>query len=119
MFAKIVPYLLAGALGIGLMSPSVAAVTPDQRDGVKVVVDEVSLGLAPLIVKAIFDILVQLNKDEGLTLLIVEQDALRRAVEVIELALRDHPRRRAVHQRDVDILGRRLAIGDHVQCLAP
>ncbi len=37
--------------------------------------DEPSLGLAPLIVKAIFDIIAQLNRDEGLTVLLIEQNA--------------------------------------------
>jgi branched-chain amino acid transport system ATP-binding protein len=37
--------------------------------------DEPSLGLAPLIVKHIFDILEKLNRDEGLTLFLVEQNA--------------------------------------------
>jgi len=37
--------------------------------------DEPSLGLAPLIVKHIFDVLETLNRDEGLTLFLVEQNA--------------------------------------------
>jgi branched-chain amino acid transport system ATP-binding protein len=37
--------------------------------------DEPSLGLAPLIVKQIFDVLRKLNRDEGLTLFLVEQNA--------------------------------------------
>ena len=37
--------------------------------------DEPSLGLAPLIVKRIFDTLAQLNREEGLTILLVEQNA--------------------------------------------
>jgi branched-chain amino acid transport system ATP-binding protein len=37
--------------------------------------DEPSLGLAPLIVREIFDVLERLNRDEGLTVLVVEQDA--------------------------------------------
>jgi branched-chain amino acid transport system ATP-binding protein len=37
--------------------------------------DEPSLGLAPLIVKHIFDVLEKLNRDEGLTLFLVEQNA--------------------------------------------
>jgi branched-chain amino acid transport system ATP-binding protein len=37
--------------------------------------DEPSLGLAPLIVKQIFDVLAKLNRDEGLTLFLVEQNA--------------------------------------------
>jgi len=37
--------------------------------------DEPSLGLAPLIVKHIFEVLEKLNRDEGLTLFLVEQNA--------------------------------------------
>ena len=37
--------------------------------------DEPSLGLAPLVVREIFQILVQLNGEEGLTVLVVEQNA--------------------------------------------
>jgi len=37
--------------------------------------DEPSLGLAPLIVKQIFETITRLNRDEGLTILLVEQNA--------------------------------------------
>jgi branched-chain amino acid transport system ATP-binding protein len=37
--------------------------------------DEPSLGLAPLVVKEIFDVLARLNEEEGLTVLVVEQNA--------------------------------------------
>ena len=37
--------------------------------------DEPSLGLAPLIVREIFDALERLNREDGLTVLVVEQDA--------------------------------------------
>lgn len=37
--------------------------------------DEPSLGLAPLIVKQIFDVISALNKEEGLTVFLVEQNA--------------------------------------------
>jgi branched-chain amino acid transport system ATP-binding protein len=37
--------------------------------------DEPSLGLAPLIVRSIFEILARLNQEEGLTILVVEQNA--------------------------------------------
>ena len=37
--------------------------------------DEPSLGLAPLIVKLIFDVIRSLNRDEGLTVFLVEQNA--------------------------------------------
>ena len=46
--------------------------------------DEPSLGLAPLIVREIFDVLERLNREEGLAVLVVEQDAA--------VALRDVPR---------------------------
>lgn len=38
--------------------------------------DEPSLGLAPLIVKQIFETIVRLNREEGLTILLVEQNAM-------------------------------------------
>ena len=37
--------------------------------------DEPSLGLAPLIVKQIFDAIKRLNKEDGLTVFLVEQNA--------------------------------------------
>ncbi len=37
--------------------------------------DEPSLGLAPIIVQQIFDIIAQINKEEGVTILLVEQNA--------------------------------------------
>jgi branched-chain amino acid transport system ATP-binding protein len=37
--------------------------------------DEPSLGLAPLVVREIYSILARLNRDEGLTVLVVEQNA--------------------------------------------
>ena len=37
--------------------------------------DEPSLGLAPLIVRGIFQIIKQINEEEGVTILLVEQDA--------------------------------------------
>jgi branched-chain amino acid transport system ATP-binding protein len=37
--------------------------------------DEPSLGLAPIIVQQIFDIIAQINKEEGTTILLVEQNA--------------------------------------------
>jgi branched-chain amino acid transport system ATP-binding protein len=37
--------------------------------------DEPSLGLAPLIVKQIFSVIKQLNREQGLTVFIVEQNA--------------------------------------------
>ncbi len=39
------------------------------------VVDEPSLGLAPLVVQELFDILRRLNQDEGISMLLVEQNA--------------------------------------------
>jgi branched-chain amino acid transport system ATP-binding protein len=68
--------------------------------------DEPSLGLAPMVVREIFDILARLNSEEGLTVLVVEQNAaiaLRTSHEacVLEVgrvviagessALREHP----------------------------
>ena len=37
--------------------------------------DEPSLGLAPLLVKTIFEKIVQINREQGLTILLVEQNA--------------------------------------------
>ncbi|WAH36194.1 ABC transporter ATP-binding protein [Alicyclobacillus dauci] len=45
--------------------------------------DEPSLGLAPLIVDALFEVITMLHKQEGLTILLVEQNA-HRAMEVSE-----------------------------------
>lgn len=39
-------------------------------------VDEISMGLMPKLVEKVFDVLKQLNKEHGLTILIVEQNAL-------------------------------------------
>jgi branched-chain amino acid transport system ATP-binding protein len=38
--------------------------------------DEPSLGLAPLLVKEIFNIIQRINKEQGTTILLVEQNAL-------------------------------------------
>src|SRR5579871_3542748 len=43
--------------------------------------DEPSLGLAPLLVKTIFEKIVEINRERGLTILLVEQNA-NRALEV-------------------------------------
>ena len=37
--------------------------------------DEPSLGLAPMLVKQIFSSIVEINRDQGLTILLVEQNA--------------------------------------------
>ena len=37
--------------------------------------DEPSLGIAPLLVKAIFERIVEINRQQGLTILLVEQNA--------------------------------------------
>jgi len=37
--------------------------------------DEPSLGLAPLVVKQIFDVIRSINRDEGMTVFLVEQNA--------------------------------------------
>jgi len=38
--------------------------------------DEPSMGLAPVLVEAIFEVILRLNRDEGTTILLVEQNAL-------------------------------------------
>ena len=43
--------------------------------------DEPSLGLAPLLVKTIFEKIVEINRERGLTILLVEQNA-NRALEI-------------------------------------
>jgi branched-chain amino acid transport system ATP-binding protein len=43
--------------------------------------DEPSLGLAPLLVKTIFEKIVEINRERGLTILLVEQNA-KRALEI-------------------------------------
>ncbi|MGH8828805.1 MAG: ABC transporter ATP-binding protein, partial [Jiangellaceae bacterium] len=45
--------------------------------------DEPSLGLAPLLVQEIFGYISNLNKDVGITVLVIEQNA-RRALEVAD-----------------------------------
>ncbi|MBU2510753.1 ABC transporter ATP-binding protein [bacterium] len=40
-----------------------------------IMLDEPSLGLAPLVVREIFDIISRINKEEGITILLVEQNA--------------------------------------------
>ncbi len=47
--------------------------------------DEPSLGLAPLLVKEIFGYIKDLNRDQGITVLVIEQNA-RRALEVADHA---------------------------------
>ena len=50
--------------------------------------DEPSLGLAPTVVRSIFDIIARINRDEGVTILLVEQNArvaLRAAVRAYVL----------------------------------
>ena len=55
--------------------------------------DEPSLGLAPLVVREIFRIVRELNEQEGLTVLVVEQDA-RIALEAARDRVRPRGRRR-------------------------
>ncbi|MCP4423822.1 MAG: ABC transporter ATP-binding protein, partial [Chloroflexi bacterium] len=50
-----------------------------------VMLDEPSLGLAPLLVQEIFNIIQRINKDEGATILLVEQNA-RLALDVADYA---------------------------------
>ncbi len=47
--------------------------------------DEPSLGLAPNVLRSIFEIIVQINKEEGVTILLVEQNA-RTALRVADRA---------------------------------
>ena len=54
--------------------------------------DEPSLGLAPLVVQELFRVVRQLNEEEGLTVLVVEQNA---AIALERLAPRLRPRGRA------------------------
>ena len=42
---------------------------------VRVLLDEPSLGLSPRLVKDIFDIIVRINRERGVTILLVEQNA--------------------------------------------
>ena len=60
--------------------------------------DEPSLGLAPLIVKQIFDAIAELNRKEGLTVFLVEQNAYH----ALKLAHRGyvHGQRLGNHERD-------------------
>ena len=46
--------------------------------------DEPSLGLAPMIVRQIFDLLRQINKEDGVSILVAEQNA------TVALAAADH-----------------------------
>ncbi|GHO62600.1 ABC transporter ATP-binding protein [Ktedonobacter sp. SOSP1-52] len=47
--------------------------------------DEPSLGLAPVVVDTVFDVIARLNVDEGLTIILVEQNA-RRALRIARKA---------------------------------
>ena len=47
--------------------------------------DEPSQGLAPVIVETVFEIVSQLNRDEGLTIVLVEQNA-RQALQIAHSA---------------------------------
>ena len=59
--------------------------------------DEPSLGLAPLIVKGIFEAIKKLNKQEGLTVFLVEQNAFA-ALEALPSRL-CHGQRQGNHER--------------------
>ena len=59
--------------------------------------DEPSLGLAPLIIKQIFATLVELNKQDGLTLMLVEQNA--------HLALRTAARAYVIETGEITLSG--------------
>jgi branched-chain amino acid transport system ATP-binding protein len=47
--------------------------------------DEPSLGLAPILVKKIFELVAELRKEEGLTILLVEQN-VHRSLEICDRA---------------------------------
>ncbi|MCV6003891.1 ATP-binding cassette domain-containing protein, partial [Escherichia coli] len=40
-----------------------------------ILLDEPSMGLSPLLVKEVFSIIEKINKDQGITMLLVEQNA--------------------------------------------
>ena len=44
--------------------------------GEGLMLDEPSLGLAPIVYEAMFDVLMQLNQEKGMTILLVEQNAI-------------------------------------------
>jgi branched-chain amino acid transport system ATP-binding protein len=67
--------------------------------------DEPSLGLAPLIVRDIFDILATLNREQGLTVLVVEQNA--------SLALRTSDRAAVLEVGRVVLAGESKALQEH------
>src|SRR5205085_4137582 len=47
--------------------------------------DEPSLGLAPALVSEVFDLIVELNREQGMTILLVEQNAAA-ALEIVQHA---------------------------------
>jgi branched-chain amino acid transport system ATP-binding protein len=67
--------------------------------------DEPSLGLAPIVVREIFSILARLNQEEGLTVLVVEQNAA--------LALRTCSRACVLEVGRVVIAGESEALREH------
>jgi branched-chain amino acid transport system ATP-binding protein len=67
--------------------------------------DEPSLGLAPIVVREIFDILGALHRDEGLTVLVVEQNA--------QLALRASARAYVLEVGRVAISGESAVLQEH------
>ena len=80
--------------------------------------DEPSLGLAPILVKQIFSSIVEINREQGLTILLVEQNAYPGAQDrPSRLRARDRPRgarrhrpRAARQRRDPQRLPRRRAL---------
>jgi branched-chain amino acid transport system ATP-binding protein len=66
--------------------------------------DEPSLGLAPLIVQEIFSILTTINRDEGVSMLLVEQDAVR-ALKIASYAYLLETGRVALHGTAQDMQG--------------
>jgi branched-chain amino acid transport system ATP-binding protein len=70
--------------------------------------DEPSLGLAPLLVDAIFDVITRISADEGMAILLVEQNA-RIALDVADYAyvmengriVLDSPARQLAQNEDI------------------
>jgi branched-chain amino acid transport system ATP-binding protein len=69
-----------------------------------ILLDEPSLGLAPLIVKRIFEILRTINRDDGVTILIAEQDAAA-ALALADQAYVLETGRIAIHGPSSDLAG--------------
>lgn len=70
---------------------------------VMLVLDEPSIGLAPLVVRSVFDIIAQINKEEGVSVLVAEQNA--------------HQALRIAHRAYVIETGRVVAAGEPKELL--